>query len=71
MRKPGALRRYLGKESFGKWMAQQAAAASVAPVAEKIVASLAEYAKDTSFKLNAEKDLMPSDCLGSAWICGC
>ena len=57
LRKLGALRRYvgdkLGEEAFGKWMAQQAAAAQarVDPVAEKIAAALAEFANDKSFRL--------------------
>ena len=57
LRKLGALRRYvgeeLGEEAFGKWMAQQAAAAQarVDPVAEKIEAALAGFANDRSFKL--------------------
>ena len=57
LRKLGALRRYvgdeLGEEAFGKWMAQQAAAAQagVDPVAEKIKAALADFANDKSFRL--------------------
>ena len=55
LRKLGALRRYvgdeLGEEAFGKWMAQQAEAASVDPVAEKIEAALAGLAGDRKFRL--------------------
>lgn len=57
LRKLGALRRYvgdeLGEEAFGKWMAQQAAAAQarVDPVAEKIGAALAGFANDRNFRL--------------------
>ena len=55
LRKLGALRRYvgdeLGEEAFGKWMAQQAAAAKVDPVAIKIEQALAGLAGDKSFNL--------------------
>ena len=55
LRKLGALRRYvgneLGEEAFGKWMAQQAAAVKVDPVAKKIEQALAGFAGDKSFKL--------------------
>ena len=55
LRKLGALRRYvgdeLGEEAFVKWLAQQAAADSVDPVAEKIEAALAGFADDRSFRL--------------------
>ena len=55
LRKLGALRRYvgdeLGEEAFGKWLEQQAAAASVDPVAEKIEAALAGFARDRKFNL--------------------
>lgn len=55
LRKLGALRRYvgdeLGEEAFGKWLAQQAAAASVDPVAEKIEVALAGFAGDRKFNL--------------------
>lgn len=55
LRKLGALRRYvgdeLGEEVFGKWLAQQAAAASVDPVAEKIESALAGFAGDRKFRL--------------------
>ena len=70
LRKLGALRRYvgdeLGDEASGKWMAQQAAAVKADPVAQKIEEALAGFANDRSFSLNAEKDLMPSACLGLA-----
>lgn len=55
LRKLGALRRYvgdeLGEEAFGKWMAQQAAAVKVDPVAQKIEQALAVFANDRSFRL--------------------
>ena len=55
LRKLGALRRYvgdaLGEEAFSKWMAQQAAAAKIDPVAQKIEQALAGFAGDKSFKL--------------------
>ncbi len=55
LRKLAALRRYvgdkLGEEAFGKWLAQQAAALSVDPVAEKIEAALAGLADDRKFNL--------------------
>ena len=55
LRKLGALRRYvgddLGEEAFEKWLAQQATAASVDPVAEKIEAALAGLAGDRKFNL--------------------
>ena len=55
LRKLGALRRYvgdeLGEEAFSKWMAQQAAAAKIDPVAEKIESALADFANDKSFRL--------------------
>lgn len=70
LRKLATLRRYvgekLGEEVFGKWMAQQGAAAKVDPVAQKIEEALAGFANDRSFNLNAEKDLMPSACPASA-----
>ena len=55
LRKLGALRRYvgddLGDEAFSKWMARQAAAAKVDPVAKKIEQALAGFVGDRSFKL--------------------
>ena len=55
LRKLGALRRYvgdeLGEEAFSKWMAQQAAAVKVDPVAKKIEQALAGFVEDKSFKL--------------------
>ena len=49
LRKLGALRRYvgdeLGEEAFGKWLEQQAAAASADPVAEKIESALAGFCR--------------------------
>lgn len=55
LRKLGALRRYvgdeLGEEAFGKWMAQQVAAAKIDPVAQKIEQALAGFANDRSFSL--------------------
>ena len=57
LRKLAALRRYvgdeLGEEAFGKWIAQQAAAAAakVDPVAEKIEQALAGFVDDRSFNL--------------------
>ncbi|MDE0005183.1 MAG: hypothetical protein OXQ29_21030 [Rhodospirillaceae bacterium] len=55
LRKLGALRRYvgdeLGEEAFGKWMAQQAAAIKVDPVAQKIEQALAGFANDRTFRL--------------------
>ena len=55
LRKLGALRRYvgdeLGEEAFSKWMAQQAAAVKVDPVAQKIEQALARFANDRSFSL--------------------
>ncbi len=57
LRKLAALRRYvgdeLGEEAFGKWLAQQAAAAEakVDPVATKIEEALAGFAKDRQFNL--------------------
>lgn len=57
LRKLGALRRYvgdeLGEEAFGKWMAQEAAAAQarVDPVAVRIEEALADFANDKSFNL--------------------
>ena len=55
LRKLSALRRYvgdeLGEEAFSKWMAQQAAAVKIDPVAQKIEQALAGYANDRSFNL--------------------
>lgn len=57
LRKLAALRRYvgdeLGEEAFGKWLAQQAAAAEakVDPVATKIEEALAGFANDRKFNL--------------------
>ena len=55
LRKLGALRRYvgdeLGEEAFGKWLAQQAAAANVDPVAKRIEAALAGFTGDRKFRL--------------------
>ena len=55
LRKLGALRRYvgdkLGDEAFSKWMAQQAAAVKVDPVAQKIEQALSGFAGDKSFRL--------------------
>ena len=55
LRKLGALRRYvgdeLGDETFSKWMARQAAAVKVDPVAKKIEEALAGFAGDKSFRL--------------------
>ena len=55
LRKLAALRRYvgdeLGEEAFNRWMAQQARAASVDRVAEKIEGALAGFANDKSFRL--------------------
>ena len=55
LRKLTALRRYvgdeLGEEAFGKWMAQQAAAAKVDPVAQNIEQALVGFASDRSFNL--------------------
>ena len=55
LRKLGALRRYvgdeLGEEAFGKWMAQQAGAAKVDPVAQKIEQALAGFVGDRKFNL--------------------
>ena len=73
VRKLNALRKSvgaeLGNEVFGKWLALQAkAAAGPKPdaVAVKIEKALAGLASDRSFKLNVEKYLMPSACLGLA-----
>ena len=55
LRKLGALRRYvgdkLGEETFSKWMAKQAAAAKIDPVAQKIEQALAGFVEDKSFNL--------------------
>ena len=55
LRKLGALRRYvgdeLGEEAFSKWMAQQAAAVKIDPVAQKIEQALAGFTNDRSFNL--------------------
>ena len=73
IRKLDALRKSvgekLGNEVFAKWLAQQASAAAEPkpdPIAVKIEEALAQYAGDRSFRLNAEKYLMPSACPGSA-----
>ena len=72
-RKLNALRKSvgdkLGNEVFGKWLAQQAAAAAEPkrdPIAVKIEEALAQYAGDRSFRFNVEKELMPSACPGLA-----
>ena len=58
VRKLNALRRSvgdnLGEEVFGKWLAQQAAAAAVPkrdPIAVKIEEALAAYVDDRTFRL--------------------
>ena len=73
VRKLNALRKSvgdgLGDEVFAKWLSQEAnAAAAPNPdaVAVKIEEALAGFADDRSFRLNAEKDLMPSACPGLA-----
>ncbi len=72
MRKLNALRKSvgdeLGDEVFAKWLSHQAKAAAPNPdaVAVKIEEALAGFADDRSFRLNAEKDLMPSACPGLA-----
>ena len=73
VRKLNALRKSVGdalaEEVFRKWLAQQAKA-SIGPkpvaVALKIGEALARFADDRTFRLNAEKDLMPSACPGLA-----
>jgi len=55
LRKLGALRRYvgdeLGEEAFQKWLARQAVAARVDPVAQKIEQALAGFAGDRKLNL--------------------
>ena len=59
----------LGEDVFSRWLAQQkqaSAARKADPVSEKIQQALAGFVNDRKFRLNAEKDLMPSACPGSA-----